>query len=407
VTALSQVRGWLPLLLAVAACARSPEPVTSFLGTWTFNDDSNILLGEKEQDGAASYTQHVNGVSVRLTATAAGVDLDLGCRCHIPLTADGGRLSAHPKSTPACELLVLDNQFISFIIDEWIVERQGDLLASSASGFAIRSDGLRTAFSSNGTLAKSVDSDLHCGGSTAIGVVAYQPDPSRSHNQSCPIGWMREGVSIYVDGEDVDGCSLATGDQGEPSWLPPSAAKDVLCTPASAIRGGTWLPFCRVDGDLFRPFAGDGRGSPSYAVLSLGESCPTGSSLLVRQISTEHDNDRSRVLGSGAAHNQARTDVHLTELHFCLFTAPADGEPVQTAFPDLGLPYAVFHDFDGVQPPWVIAKRWQLNDDEVDGNADAYVPADGASLDVLRTMIENPIASNGHQTTIFDLARVR
>jgi hypothetical protein len=81
-------------------------------------------------------------------------------------------------------------------------------------------------------------------------------------------------------------------------------------------------------------------------------------------------------------------------------------------FPDLGFPYAVFHDFEGPQPAWILRKRFVFSDDSNNNNSNAYYPDPGAHPETLEFMsiIENPLAQVGlgdSVNTYFDMARVR
>jgi hypothetical protein len=81
-------------------------------------------------------------------------------------------------------------------------------------------------------------------------------------------------------------------------------------------------------------------------------------------------------------------------MFFCVFQASTDK---MTEFPDLGMQYAVFHDYDSAQPSFVVSKRWVYSDDD----------DDNATL----TEIQGPAAFeamvNGDDNTMYDLARVR
>jgi hypothetical protein len=83
-------------------------------------------------------------------------------------------------------------------------------------------------------------------------------------------------------------------------------------------------------------------------------------------------------------------------------------------FPDLGFPYAVFHDFDSPAPGWVISKRWLRTDDANFGEANQYLPSYERNLMTRKfaEIVENPpellvTQPLPVQNTVFDIARVR
>ena len=141
-----------------------------------------------------------------------------------------------------------------------------------------------------------------------------------------------------------------------------------------------------------------------FAVLKLGNHCPNGSDDINKLIDNEDDVDGNFSTQRGA---QARTgwathQVRSTAtLEFCYFRH--DGASM-TAFPDLGFRYAVFHQFTGEQPPWVLAKSWLFSNDEHQGQQkNQYMPPDAPFTTEFEQVIENP----GNNTTYFDIAWVR
>ena len=102
-------------------------------------------------------------------------------------------------------------------------------------------------------------------------------------------------------------------------------------------------------------------------------------------------------------------DGTFTELEFCLFREAGAGTDVQSAFPDLGFHYGVFHDFEGFQPPWVVAKFWRRSDDEGSSAPNSYTHrgpdgprSEGAEVDALKRMVEDAPGND----TVFDLTLV-
>jgi hypothetical protein len=281
-----------------------------------------------------------------------------------------------------------------------------------------------TGFTINGTLSPVPDRVSHCGDDqSAVGVVPY----FAGGFGECPIGAGFEGVEIFMFDEEDPTCASQSGAAGEPPWAYPEAAKDPPPTCPTNVPF-TPLLFCRVDGSIFSA-ATSGGPAYDYAVLKLNgdNPCPNGSEEVMRHVSNEDNTDLSFYAGRPEP-NRVIVDATLgqfTELHFCVFRAvssPGGGDAGVVAgadpFPDLGFPYAVFHDFDGFQPPWVIRKAWLRSADEVPRNDDYYCPPSGAATESLMAMVEgdrvltstpcqSPIRTVDHATTVFDLARVR
>lgn len=241
----------------------------------------------------------------------------------------------------------------------------------------------------------------------------------------CKIGPSRAGVRFMMDGETATGCSHATGDRGEGPWVSPYARKyraptrGEICSPA--VREYTRLSFCktRVPAELFKPLTTDPEAREQfYAVLMFGDACPAQSVHVSKRIVNE-DAENQNVL-EGVAPEQALPNVitgdllgNFTWLHFCLFRSSDDGGETMTEFPDLGFPYAVFHDFEGPQPAWVIEKRFEYSDDSNDAtDPNRYYPdpaRHSETLDLM-SMIEHDATVDGGVdalNTYFDMARVR
>jgi hypothetical protein len=390
-------------LLLMAACDQAPRPGPSaFVGTWGFiGAESELLV-----TGLGSLP--LAGVVIRVTDGPSGLEMDLGCRCRVAMAVDGGRLHSLASAEQVCSLTLPVAQFEAKA-ESWTFDLVDDALETHAQGVATSlAEQFTTQFSASGTLHKRPDREPHCGGRNAVGVVPYFSMLSLPMEDMCPIGVGMDGRAIYMDGEDTGGCSAATGDSGEPLWVHPGTAKGPLpCPPVRDM--GTRLTFCRVDGTVFSPFPVDeGQEGASYALLKLGDECPPGSVEVVKHISNERSDNRSRSVGS-IAPNQVRAepDANFTELHFCLFRPRPAEEGVQRTFIDLGVPYAVFHDFDGFQPSWVMSKRWLLNESDAEGNDDHYDPPAGPDTEEIMDMVEHQVAADGRPRTYIDLARVR
>jgi hypothetical protein len=200
--------------------------------------------------------------------------------------------------------------------------------------------------------------------------------------------------SIYTDDEDDVNESDSTG------WEAPGTARRLRNH--NTRRGGTHWTFCKVDGRDFKSltkFAS--KTNYFYAVLSVGEQCPNGSVDAVRIMDDEADNNQSSISPAGLANRQRNYhNGFTTVLSFCVFQASTDK---MTSFPDLGMRYAVFHDYDAVQPSLFIQKRWVYSDNEDafpagSGSRTWYWNADPAAFDMM---------VSGDPNTMFDIGRVK
>jgi hypothetical protein len=190
-------------------------------------------------------------------------------------------------------------------------------------------------------------------------------------------------VDLYTDDEDDDNESDAS------SWdLPQTIRRQPR---HHTHQTGTRWSFCKVDGRQFRSLTKyTGKPQFFYATLMLGSECPNGSQRHIRIVESEFDDNRSAITGPAVPNF---IDGNQVILFFCLFGASPDK---MTSFPDLGLEYAVFHDYDGPQPDLFISKKWVYSDDEDDNLNNSFV--DDAPF---RAMI------SGDRNTLYELARVR
>jgi len=434
---------FLPLVAAACGSGATSAVPSELLGTWTFGADPSNLISLSTVplrcDGSdpklnAFIKGSLAGVAVRVTRSKAGLDLEVGCRCHVQMKVSGHHATALTNPQQTCELVTNSYQ-VSCTISDWEIDLDpaGPTLTLTACGNAnaIRYEPrlgmitpIPTGFTIGGTLAPVPDRVSHCGDDdSAVGVVPY----FAGGLGECPIGAGFEGVEIFMFDEEEPTCASSSGVAGEPAWVYPDAAKE---PPPSCPTNVQFTPllFCRVDSRLFSA-ATSGGPAYDYAVLNLSGkgTCPNGSEPVMRHISNEDTDDRSFYAGHPDP-NRVVVDPTLgefTELHFCVFRAAssASGGDAGAAagadpFPDLGFPYAVFHDFDGFQPPWVIRKSWLLSADEVPRNDDYYCHDPGPATESLAAMVEGdrvlvtntcqaPIRTVDHATTVFDLARVR
>lgn len=245
---------------------------------------------------------------------------------------------------------------------------------------------------------------------TYVGVIPVFPGDVDGF---CTPGFNREPVTFRMHDDATTHCSSETGNLGEGHWVAPEATKAPLPRPCEKRTDHTTLHFCRVavDATRFRPMTTDPDDVANfYAVLHFEPTCPPGSTKIIKRIVNENTNNQNRLQppNAPALPNNTGDDVlgNATHLHFCFFQAAATPEQTMTAFPDLGFPYAVFHDFEGMQPGWVLEKRWRFSDDENTFNNNAYIPAEGRSSSEFEKIIENPFYKNAADT-YFDMARVR
>lgn len=210
----------------------------------------------------------------------------------------------------------------------------------------------------------------------AVGVIPID-------GSTCPSG--SSLIKIYMDDEDDENRSFATG------WHLPQTLKDV---PRRTNWSGTNLRFCKVNGSSFRPLTTDvSKKAYFYATLKLGQYCPNGSVEITRHIDNEDDKNRNSYSGP-LSPNAVGIN---TRLHFCFFRT---GSPTMSSFPNLGVDYAVFHDYDGDQPSLFKRKAWIFSDDEDDDNANSQPTSSSAQIDFSKLV-------GGGKNTMFDLGRVR
>lgn len=195
-------------------------------------------------------------------------------------------------------------------------------------------------------------------------------------------------VTIYTDDEDDDNESDYTGFE-----LPQTVRR---ARRHDTGRGGTTWKFCKVDGRSFKSLTKyASKTHYYYATLKLGLECPNGSLDFQRQVDGEHDDNQTRISGPAAPNAKS---VSSMVFNYCLFGANTDK---MTSFPDLGMSYAIFHDYDGEQPDHFIAKRWVYSDDEDYHNFNYTSPYGGADFLAFDAII------GGGSNTMYDIAQVQ
>ncbi|MEA2698662.1 MAG: hypothetical protein QOI66_2933 [Myxococcales bacterium] len=385
-------------------CSNQKLDPTPFIGTWRYA-------------GTASAKCTLGSIPVPLAGRAitikAGTDSDLeleaSCYCRLKLQVVAG-FQAVSSGSQYCEQVLDGEQATSTITRFSISLARGPNGADVGKleiggkfnlpvlGTHVDCQDLET---SALTLTRSQPS-LDCGpDDTAVGVLPYSATDGTT---DCPTEAGRDGVTIILDNEDDvthPFCSHDTAQWGQGPWVLPASIKNTnTCNYDSR---DTVLHLCRVDGRAFKAMTTDlKRTENAYALLKLGKQCPNGSVEMTKTIDTEDatDNSINRWAGRLGDSNRIGTGRASTAtLAFCYFTSADDPNQAMTEFPALGFPYAVFHDFDGPQPPWVISKMWHYSDDEDTSNKNKYDPEPTNGFD--------SIIENANNDTCFDIAHVR
>lgn len=196
-----------------------------------------------------------------------------------------------------------------------------------------------------------------------------------------------ELVGFHMDDEDDNNATVFTN-----GWeLPQTTVKNYFFAIGSSE---TRMRFCRVDGSAFRAKTVFQNPAAYYAVLSLGAGCPTGSNRVGIFIDNEDDDNANSGFGTLSPNSLSGNAT----LFFCLFQTATTAN---LTWPALGAPYAVFHDWEGSQPNWVISKHIHKSDDEDDNNQNHWVQGDSAQISAFSKMVELSI------NTKFDFARVQ
>lgn len=212
---------------------------------------------------------------------------------------------------------------------------------------------------SSGDASSTTDDDSHArdgdervadGGETRIGGtydVGVIPATT-----SCPVG--SAFSEIHMDDEDKKNASKLYG------WV-------------GATYDKTTFRFCRVDGSLLRPLAGasPANTAPYYAVLKMGTQCPNGSLEFSRYFDNEDHNNANSHVGDISPSGYT---INGTTLVFCLFRYVVGPNPTMAAFPDYGISYGVFADYNQVFP-LALAKGYIFTDDQDGSNANSYSAA--------------------------------
>jgi hypothetical protein len=403
------------LLAALAGAAGAAHgagtDITPFLGTWIFRGGSQIATTCPPPVGALP-PQAAGGTRISIyPGTTTDLVFDMGCHCRLNLNLSGSNQAALAGPQDTCTLIVkqdrVDGDFTSLTLDRNADQSLNVTLGGNATLILTNLSCGPGPFSGTGTIDRTGSATVTCGDPvTAVGVIPYAP----SGPTDCPFGAGLEGFDITMHDEDTPSCSGQTGASGEGSWVLPDDTRERQRTcPTGDYR--TRLYFCRVDGALFKPMTADPDPNQYYAVLRLGDRCPTGSI----EVSKTIDNEDSPlpnadgtftfngVVGNPGPNSSRPSPGTNTTLYFCYFRQGAPGATM-ASFPDLGLRYAVFHRYDGEQPPWVMAKVWRYSNDE-DGQANPirYDSPDLAARDEFKAyVIEDPPTA-----TYFNMARVR
>jgi hypothetical protein len=248
-----------------------------------------------------------------------------------------------------------------------------------------------------------------------VGVLPYN-----ALGTPCSLSPTRESVTVSMDDENTTHCSYGSGEFGEGIWASPHATKLPIpprCHEGEMHNSHTALRFCRtlVEPNAFRPLTTDPDDASSfYATLKFGEHCPLHAIEIRKHIVNEDQNNKNQpILAGDLLYPNVVTDDargNFTELVFCFFRAAPTAEETMSEFPDLGFPYAVFHDFEGQQPSFIIGKRWIYSDDsnQMDPARNWYDPNPENDSDAAAflAIVENPRRDSNYDTC-FDIGRVR
>jgi hypothetical protein len=396
------------VLLAVGAAHGAPADIRRFVGTWTFETDGQSMV----TCGGTMYPGSLAGRRVSIYAgTTSDLVFDAGCHCQVQLDltpeGDGAMLTTGDQScdlVPAGKLMTGTINALNLSLSDAGVLTVN--LAGNVPGLMLNQLTCLPDFGAAGTLTHTSATPVTCGDeSTAVGVLPAAPEGTTD----CPFGAGLEGLQIFMHDESTkdEACSDRTGMHGEGNWLLPDddRPRQFVCDPR---RYSTTLDFCRVDGKQFKPLLSAAADpAQGYAVLRLGDTCPPGSVEVSMTIDNEDDNqgsEPSMTIGHPGP-NLARPDEGFTKtlLFFCYFRPTTSVDEAMTGFPDLGIPYAVFHRNAGEQPTWVIAKRWLHSHNEVDhGDLPSPGSPDPSAIPPFLEIVEMPDAD-----TTFNLARVR
>jgi hypothetical protein len=211
----------------------------------------------------------------------------------------------------------------------------------------------------------------------AVGV--YMPDA-----RYC---WADMLVTIYTDDEDDNNESDSTAFESTDTVR--------RARRHDTGRTGTTWKFCKFDGRPFKSLTRYGNTDYYYATLKLGTTCPNGSMEFRRNITNEVESNANFITGPAGPNSVSNTG---TELFFCMFGTNTDK---MYSFPDFGMPYAVFHDYDSGQPSLFFAKKWVYSDDEDFHNFNGTTPGSGPDFALFDNMV------GGGANTMYDLAQVR
>jgi hypothetical protein len=406
------------LVASVTGCGsdanRGSEHLRQFIGRWTYRDG---LVSGRCGLGDDQISHELKGIEVRI---ARGTDSDLevstGTSCSMKLDVDG--LIARARPGQNCTVHIEDATS-EITYDTFVLElASSQQLSNSAVGrsqLTIEEVSLECApFGVDGTLERkaSLGAEPYEAPADAKYYVGILPYPDHEH---CLTGPGRDPVFFSMDDENDTSCTYWMGRFSIGRWVPPAMTKYPIPQDCRSENSGTWLSFCRmrVEDDTFRPLTTDPEKSHEfYAVLKFGERCPRHSLEISKKIDNEDTDNQNRASSARLLFPNVVTTGVLgsdTRLFFCYFrTAPTEAETMRQ-FPDLGFSYAVFHDFDGSQPSWVVSKSWRYSDDENKGTANSYYP-DARSVEVsqFKEIIENTAATVSEgPNTYFDQARVR
>jgi hypothetical protein len=380
--------------------------LSAFSGTWMCGSVAPI-------DATCERPLHESLALTTLTigpGREADLVLHIGCDCELPLIASPSEPMVATLAAPTACAFLFKNLPISTTVEALTLrlDPAGPRLELTLQAGATEAPPLQnctgaTIQTSMTLVSRGVPS---CGpADTAVGVIPFLP-----FDTDCPFGAGREGLRLTIQDESDTFCWTKAGQRGEGEWVLPQSEKlppDCRTrTPSEPLPSMT-INACRVDGRRFKPLTTDPSASEQfYAVLKLGDApCSNGSVEVIRTFDTEDDgNIVSSALGRVGPNVVGNASNTLAEFHFCFFRAAATADETMSEFPDLGFPYAVYHDFEGPQPPWVTLKGWQYSRNQAQGNKNRLsTPSDdGQITDAFAKFIEQPA-----EATYLEMAWVR
>lgn len=179
--------------------------------------------------------------------------------------------------------------------------------------------------------------------------------------ESCPYIEGRSGpqeLTIYMDDEDDSNATRRSG------WIGKFTSNS-----------NTTMRFCRVPGKYFHRIGAPTASDATYAVIKMGESCPSGSKEFTRYFDNEDDDNENYSVGHLGENSSDRN----TRLRFCQFDGVSGGYSWGfSTFAGGNFRYGVF---TGPNHPWIDQSGYIYTDDEDSSNENSlYGSTSGSSV---------------------------